>query len=186
MGKTKTNILCSKKLFSYNHVVCEIMWKNIVELGKLRWQYGACAFYVAYLRLQTHTLGICNTCFSSATMVARKRFSVTSYVNCLSCLTSVSKKELQLIDPLAHWYRLFKIRLTKNWIDCLLYKWAISTSVLLHFTTKISRMGGSVTVRIWKRAASMKAQNFSCAETKLCLRGVRRPDFDSRIWFCLD
>ena len=51
-------------------------------------------------------------------MIARKRFSVTSDVNFLSCLTSVITQELQLIDALAHWYRLFKIRLTKNWIDC--------------------------------------------------------------------
>jgi hypothetical protein len=104
--------------FSYNRAVYEIMWKNIIEPDKPRWQYGACALYAAYLRLQTHTLRICNTCFSSATMLARKRFNVTSYVHCLSCLTSVSTQELHLIDPLAHWYRLFKIRTTTKWIDC--------------------------------------------------------------------
>jgi len=94
------------------------MWKNVVEPGKPRWKYSASAFYAACLRLQTHILGICNTCFSSATVVARKRFNVTSYVHCLSCLTSVSIQELQLIDPLAYWYRLFKLWHTTKWIDC--------------------------------------------------------------------
>ena len=49
-------------------------------------QYGALALLSGYLRLQTHTLRICNThCFSTATMVARTRLNVTSYVHCLSC-----------------------------------------------------------------------------------------------------
>ena len=166
------------KLFSYNHVVCGIMWKNFVEPGKPRWQYDACALYVAYLRPQTHTLGICNTCFSSATMVARKRFSVTSCVNCLACLTSVDWPTGTLISHIQN--QAYKK------LNRLLYKWTISISVVLHFTAKISRMNGSATVWIWKRAASMKAQNFSSAEAKLCLRGVRRPDFDSRVCLCLD
>jgi hypothetical protein len=103
-GENQNTHFKFNNFISYNRAFYEIMWKNIVEPGKPRWQYGACAFYVAYLRLQT--------------LVAIKRFNVTSYVYCLSCLTSVSTQELQLLDPLAHWYRLFKIRATTKWIDC--------------------------------------------------------------------
>jgi len=55
------------------------MWgeKNVVETGRSRWQYGACA-----LRKTSHTL-ICNTyCFSTATVVTRMRLSVTRYIAC--------------------------------------------------------------------------------------------------------
>ena len=46
-----------------------------------RRQYGTCALHAGYLRLQIHTLRLCNThCFSSATMVARTRLNVTLYV----------------------------------------------------------------------------------------------------------
>ena len=71
-----------------NRAVYEIRWKNIVEPDRpRRWQYGACAFHAGSLRLQTHTLGICNTyCFSTATMHAWKRLCGTLYVHCLSCL----------------------------------------------------------------------------------------------------
>ena len=31
------------------------MWKNTVQLGSHRSQYGACALYNGQLRLQTHT-----------------------------------------------------------------------------------------------------------------------------------
>jgi len=30
------------------------MWENIVKPGSHRWQYGACALYHGYQRLQTH------------------------------------------------------------------------------------------------------------------------------------
>jgi hypothetical protein len=49
--------------------------ENIVEPVRPQGQYGACASHVGYLKLQTHTLGMCNNnnnnCFPSATMVAR-------------------------------------------------------------------------------------------------------------------
>ena len=46
-----------------------------------RLQYGACALHAGYLRLQTHTLRLCNIhCFPTATMVARTRLNVTLYV----------------------------------------------------------------------------------------------------------
>jgi len=64
------------------------MWKNIVELGRTQ-MTGACAFHAGYLRLQTHTHRVCNTrCFSTATMVARTRSSVTLCVHRLSCFLS--------------------------------------------------------------------------------------------------
>ena len=46
-----------------------------------RWQHGACALDVGYIRLQTHTLRIRNTyCFSTATMVAQMWLNVMLYV----------------------------------------------------------------------------------------------------------
>jgi hypothetical protein len=52
--------------------------------GQDTWQYGACALHAGYLRLQTHTLMLCNThYFSTATMVARTRLDVTLYVECV-------------------------------------------------------------------------------------------------------
>jgi len=44
-----------------------------------RRQYGACALHTGYLKLQTHTQ-VNTHCFSTATMVARKRLNVTLYV----------------------------------------------------------------------------------------------------------
>ena len=64
--------------FFFNGAFDEIMWKNIVERGRPQIQYGACALHAGYLRLQIHTLRLCNTHgFSTATMVARTRLDVT-------------------------------------------------------------------------------------------------------------
>ena len=38
-----------------NRAVNEIMWKNILQRGRLQWKCGACALHARYLRLQTHT-----------------------------------------------------------------------------------------------------------------------------------
>jgi hypothetical protein len=63
------NTFYVQKLFVENCAVCEIMWKKTVGHG---WKYGACALHARYLRLQIHTLRLCNThCFATATMVAR-------------------------------------------------------------------------------------------------------------------
>jgi len=64
---------------------------HLWECGKIlyseachRWQYGACAWRAGYLKLQIRSL--CYTySFSTATMVARTRLSVTLYVLCVSC-----------------------------------------------------------------------------------------------------
>jgi hypothetical protein len=61
---------------------------NIVERGWPQRQYGACALHAGYLRLQIHTLMLCNThCFFTTTMVTRKRLNVTLHAHCLSCLS---------------------------------------------------------------------------------------------------
>ena len=66
------------------------MRKNIVEPDRPRmtiWRMRM-AYWIPKAT-NTHTLRICNTyCFSTATMVARRRPNVTLYVHCLSCLSS--------------------------------------------------------------------------------------------------
>jgi len=65
-----------------------IMWKNITDPDRphMKIKYGACALHTGFLRLQTHTLRICNNhCFSTAITVARTRLNVTLYVHGLSC-----------------------------------------------------------------------------------------------------
>ena len=74
------------KLFSENRAVYDIMWKNMVELGRSQvttWRMRlACRITMA--RTQTHTLIVFNTCcFSTATMVKRTRLDVTFYAHCL-------------------------------------------------------------------------------------------------------
>jgi len=74
--------------FFLSKIVPFIRWcgKILLSPRSHRWQYVACALHVGYLRLQTHTFLIRNIyCFSPATMVARKRLSVTLYVHCLAC-----------------------------------------------------------------------------------------------------
>ena len=73
-----------KNFFSKNLTVYEIMWKNIVEPGRppmTIWRMRiAC-----WIPKATNTLRLCNTrCFSTATMVALRRHSVTLYVHSVS------------------------------------------------------------------------------------------------------
>ena len=71
------------------------MWKNTVERAGHRWQYGACALAAGYLRLQVHTLSLCNThCFCTATMVAQTCPNVRLYVHCLSCYNKFGHRSL--------------------------------------------------------------------------------------------
>ena len=84
--KIKTHILCSITFLFENRAVYEIMWKNIVERGRphttIRRMRIACWVLKA---TDTHS-GICNTyCFSTVTMVAGKRLSITLHAHCLSC-----------------------------------------------------------------------------------------------------
>ena len=55
--KIKIHILCSIAFFD-NRALYETIWKKPVEPGRTQWQYGACAFYAWYLRLQTHAQNI--------------------------------------------------------------------------------------------------------------------------------
>jgi len=58
------------------------MWKNTVEPDRpqMTGQYGACALHAGKVRLQTHTLRICNMyCLSTAIAVALTRLSITLY-----------------------------------------------------------------------------------------------------------
>jgi hypothetical protein len=69
--------------FFENRAVYEIIWKNMAQpqRPKMTIQHGACALHAGYLKLQKHTLTICNNyCFSTATMVTRTRLNVTLYV----------------------------------------------------------------------------------------------------------
>jgi hypothetical protein len=87
--KIKTQILCSVTFFFFfsfeNHVVYEIVWKNIVERGRLQmkiWRTRIACWIPK--GTNTHTLRICNSYFSStATMVARTGLSVKLYAHCL-------------------------------------------------------------------------------------------------------
>ena len=81
--KFKTHILCKISFFFENLAVYEIMWKILSRRADHQWQYGACALYGGYLRLQT--LSEYNSyCFFTATMVAQKRLKFTLYAHCLS------------------------------------------------------------------------------------------------------
>jgi len=55
--KINTHILCSTTFISENHIVYEIIWKNIVEPDspQMAIYHCACAWHAGYLRLQTHT-----------------------------------------------------------------------------------------------------------------------------------
>jgi hypothetical protein len=66
-----------------------ILWDNVEKYCRAGnttdKNYGACAVHAGYVSLQTQ-IKLCNTyCFSTATVFARTRLSVTLYVHCLSC-----------------------------------------------------------------------------------------------------
>jgi hypothetical protein len=72
----KTRILCLVTFFLENRAFLRQCAKIFYKLADHRWQYGAWALLIGYLRLQTHT-HICNTyCFSTVKTVARKRLNV--------------------------------------------------------------------------------------------------------------
>ena len=83
----KTDILCSVPFFLRKSCSLRENMAKYFRAGQATWKYGACPFHAGYLRLQIHTLRLCNThCFSTATMVARKRLIFTFYAHCLSFL----------------------------------------------------------------------------------------------------
>jgi hypothetical protein len=73
---------------SENHGVYRIMWKNIVQPGR-----SQTTVWRMRIACWIHALIICNTCFSTATMVTRTLLKVTLYyIVCLVCWS------LQLVD----------------------------------------------------------------------------------------
>jgi len=88
VDEMKTHISCSKTIFfSENHAVYEIMWENTVRAGqatdvdiKPRMRFACWITKDTHTHTHTHihTLRICSTyCFSTATIVARPRLSIT-------------------------------------------------------------------------------------------------------------
>jgi hypothetical protein len=86
--KIKTHIFCSV-IFFFFRKSCRL-WGNVEKYCRagrasndnVIWRMHITCWIAYGYR---HTLGICNTyCFSTATVVARTRHSVTSYVHCLS------------------------------------------------------------------------------------------------------
>jgi hypothetical protein len=61
--------------------------ENIKEPEGPQGQFGACASHAGYLKLQAHTLGMCNNnCYPTATLVARISLSVMlQYIAFLVC-----------------------------------------------------------------------------------------------------
>ena len=55
-----THFMFSNFFLKYR-AVCDIMGKIWLSQTCHRWQYGVCILHAGYLRLQTHTLGICST-----------------------------------------------------------------------------------------------------------------------------
>jgi hypothetical protein len=73
-----TDFVLNKDFF-LNCTLYEIMWKNVIGLGRpqMTIQYGACAFLLNNIGYR-YTLRIYNThCFSTAAIVRRPRLSVT-------------------------------------------------------------------------------------------------------------
>ena len=85
--KIKTHILCA---VSPPPRKTSRLWDNIKKYctaGQAADDYGACALHARYLRLQTHTFGICNTyCFSTAQWL-HERATVVRYTY-IACLVS--------------------------------------------------------------------------------------------------
>jgi hypothetical protein len=80
----QTHILCSLTFFSFfeNRAVYEIMWKNMIE--RCRPQVTIWRMRIAcWINKTTNTRD--TYWFSTATVVARTRLDITSYVCCLSC-----------------------------------------------------------------------------------------------------
>ena len=82
----------SNFFFPENHAVYEIMSKNVEPEGpKMEIEYGACALQAGYVRLHArmetpaHTRAYIHReiyniyCYSTATMVTRRRLSVTLF-----------------------------------------------------------------------------------------------------------
>ena len=80
----KTHMLCSVTFF-LNRAVYEIMWKNIVEPDRPQITIWHMRHFMLDTEGYKQALKICNNYwFSTATIVARTRLSVTLYVHLLA------------------------------------------------------------------------------------------------------
>ena len=68
-----------------NRVVCKIMWKNMIELGRPQMTIW-CIRFTCWISKATniHSESVIIVHFSTVTMVARTRLDVTLYVHCTS------------------------------------------------------------------------------------------------------
>ena len=88
VAKIKTHILYSVIFFwkSYR------LWDNVEKycrVGQAWMTICACTLRAGCLRLQIHTIMLCNThCFSTAPLVSWTCLTVTLHIHCLSCLYS--------------------------------------------------------------------------------------------------
>ena len=101
--KIKTHNLCSvtSPPLPRNRTVCKIMWKNIVERGRLQmtiWRMRV-AFKVTKAT-NTHSEYVILHCFSTTPTVARTHLRATLYAHCLSCFGSTSSSVQRHILPL--------------------------------------------------------------------------------------
>ena len=90
--KNQNTFYVQKHSFFKNLTVYEIMWKNIVEPGspQMAIEYSVCALHAGYLKLPTYTqIMYYLLLFHCATMIVRKRISVTLYVRYIVCLVLV-------------------------------------------------------------------------------------------------
>ena len=86
INKIKTRVLCSITFFSKIMSLMKLYGKVLYSQAGHRWHYGVCALPVRFLSRQTHSEYVIIIFFSTATMIARTRLSVTFYVHCLSFL----------------------------------------------------------------------------------------------------
>jgi len=75
------------------------LWDNVAKYcrtGQATDVNMAHAHFMPDTKGYKHTLRICNTyCFSTATLVTRKRLNVTLYVHCLYCVCTISGRRSQ-------------------------------------------------------------------------------------------
>jgi hypothetical protein len=85
--KIKTHVLCLIAFFFFSRIcaVYEIMWNSTVQPGGQKmiiWRMRIVCWIPQ--AKHTHTQNFEHFCFSTATVVARKRLNVTAYLYCLS------------------------------------------------------------------------------------------------------
>jgi hypothetical protein len=81
--------------FFENRAICEIMWKNIVEPDRPQmtiWRMRMESWVPKATNTHTHTHTRKTYCFTTATMVGRRRRKVTLYVQPVSCDVQIAQE----------------------------------------------------------------------------------------------